>query len=173
MSVHAARFVHAQLINESGVETELIDLSELDIPIDDAGEALKDPGFSATVDQADGLVIVSPEYNHGYPGILKHVLDTNYWEYVHKAVGVVGVSSGAFGGARMIENLLPVLRTYGLVPIVRDLNFSMVDTVFDENGNLLEDRYVNLLQIFLGELLWMAKTLRHGREHIPTETSAQ
>ena len=73
----------------------------------------------------------------------------------------------------MIENLLPVLRTYGLVPIERDLNFSMVNTVFDENGNLLEDRYLKRVRIFLGELLWMAKTLRYGREHIPSETSAQ
>ena len=173
MSVHVARLVHARLTAEEGVETELIDFSDFDIPIDDAGEALKDPGFSVTVDKADGLVIVSPEYNHGYPGILKHVLDTNYWEYVHKAVGVVGVSSGVFGGARMIENLLPVLRTYGLVPIERDLNFSRVNTVFDEEGNLLEERYLKRIEIFLGELLWMAKTLRYGREHIPSETSAQ
>ena len=172
MSVHAARLVHAQLTEESGVETQLVDFREFDIPIDDAGEGLKNPGFSATVDEADGLVIVSPEYNHGYPGILKHVLDTNYWEYVHKAVGVVGVSSGAFGGARMIENLLPVLRAYGLVPIERDLNFSRVNTVFDEEGNLLEERYLKRTQVFLSELLWMAKTLRHGRQHIPSEVRA-
>lgn len=172
MSVHVARLVHAQLAKESGVETELVDFNEFDIPIDDAGEGLKDAGFSATVDEADGLVIVSPEYNHGYPGILKHVLDTNYWGYVHKAVGVVGVSSGTFGGARMIENLLPVLRAYGLVPIERDLNFGRVNTTFDEDGNLLEERYVKRTETFLGELLWMAKTLRHGRERIPSEVRA-
>ena len=51
------------------------------------------------MNRSDALVIVAPEYNHGYPGMLKHVLDTNLHEYVHKAVGVVGVSAG-FGGAR-------------------------------------------------------------------------
>lgn len=54
ISVHAARLVHAQLTKESGVETQLVDFRELDIPTDDAGEALKNEGFSATVDEADG-----------------------------------------------------------------------------------------------------------------------
>jgi NAD(P)H-dependent FMN reductase len=63
----------------------------------DAGEAIKDPTFSEAMRRADGLVIVAPEYNHGYPGILKHVLDTNLKEYIHKPVGLCGVSAGAFG----------------------------------------------------------------------------
>jgi NAD(P)H-dependent FMN reductase len=40
------------------------------------------------------MVIVTPEYNHGYPGLLKHVLDSNLKEYIHKAVGLCGVSAG-------------------------------------------------------------------------------
>jgi NAD(P)H-dependent FMN reductase len=55
--------------------------------------------FAETMNRSDALVIVAPVYNHGYPGLLKHVLDTNLHEYLHKAVGVVGVSAG-FGGAR-------------------------------------------------------------------------
>jgi hypothetical protein len=69
------------------------------------------------VNRADALVIVAPEYNHGYPGLLKHVLDTNLKEYIHKAAGIVGVSAGIFGGARAIQNLIPVLRELGLVTI--------------------------------------------------------
>ena len=83
--------------------------------MDDAGEALKDSQFCATVERADGLIIVAPEYNHSFPGLLKHVLDTNLKEYIHKAVGVCGVSAGPFGGARMIQSLVPVLRELGLV----------------------------------------------------------
>jgi NAD(P)H-dependent FMN reductase len=64
-----------------------------------------------------------PEYNHSFPGLLKHVLDTNLKEYIHKAVGVCGVSAGPFGGARMIESLLPVLRELGLVTIFWDVYF--------------------------------------------------
>ena len=58
------------------------------------------------MNRADALVIVAPEHNHGYPGPLKHVLDTNLKEYVHKAAGIVGVSAGVFGGARVIQNLI-------------------------------------------------------------------
>lgn len=79
--------------------------------------------------QADGIVIVTPEYNRGYPGLLKYVLDTNLKEYIHKAVGICGVSAGGFGGARVIENLLPVLRELGLVTIlyIRVLNVATLD----------------------------------------------
>lgn len=146
--------------------THLIDIRDLRFASDDAGEALKLEEFSTAVDEADGLIIVSPEYNHGYPGILKRALDTNYPEYVHKAVGVIGVSSGPFGGVRMIENLVPVLRNYGLVPIVWDVNISNVNEVFDEEGSLLEARYLKRVGRFLDELLWMAETLRYGRKHV-------
>jgi multimeric flavodoxin WrbA len=82
-----------------GVETELIDIARLPLPTDDAGEAIKNPDFSAKMDRADALVIISPEYNHGYSGLLKHVLDSCLKEYIHKAVGIAGVSAGPFGGA--------------------------------------------------------------------------
>src|SRR5205823_1623279 len=78
--------------------------------IDDAGQAIKDPTFSAQMSRADALVVVSPEYNHGYSGLLKHALDSCLEEYIHKAVGVVGVSAGPYGGTRGIQDLLPVLR---------------------------------------------------------------
>ena len=72
--------------------------------MDDAGEAIKDCKFSDTVARADGLILVVPEYNHSFPGLLKHVLDTNLKEYIHKAAGICGVSAGPFGGARMIQS---------------------------------------------------------------------
>ena len=90
-------------------------------------------------------------------------------EYIHKAVGVCGVSAGGFGGTRVIENLLPVLRELGLVTIFWDGNFSNSYKLFDEAGTLLEEAYVKRLDKFLAELVWMAKVLRYGREHIPLE----
>ena len=121
------------------------------------------------MERADALVVVSPEYNHGYSGLLKHVLDSCLKEYIHKAVGVVGVSAGPFGGTRGIQDLLPVLRELGLVTIFWDVNFSSVQTVFDESGRLHEQAYLPRIEKFLRELLWMAKTLRHGREHVALE----
>jgi NAD(P)H-dependent FMN reductase len=167
MSEHAARLLHDQVAKRRQVETELIDVARLSIPVDDAGESAKDEAFSEAMNRADALVVVAPEYNHGYPGLLKHVLDTNLHEYVHKAVGIVGVSAGIFGGARVIQNLIPVLRELGLVTIFWDVNFTTVGTRFDEAGKLLDESFVPRIDKFLDELLWMATTLRHGREHIP------
>ena len=165
MSAHAAALLTEALAQR--VETELIDVAELPIPVDDAGEACKLPAFAEAMNRADAIVIVAPEYNHGYPGLLKHVLDTNLKEYVHKAAGVVGVSAGVFGGARVIQNLIPVLRELGLVTIFWDVNFTSVQTRFDESGRLLDESFRARIDKFLDELIWMATTLRYGREHVP------
>jgi NAD(P)H-dependent FMN reductase len=168
-SLHAAELIARELRGRSAVETELIDIAQLPLPTTDAGEAIKDAEFSAKMDRADALVIVAPEYNHGYSGLLKHVLDSCLMEYIHKAVGVAGVSAGPFGGCRVIESLLPVLRELGLVTIFWDVNFSNVQNVFAADGKLLDESFIRRIDKFLKELIWMAKTLRHGREQIPSE----
>ena len=165
-SENVARFVFGELSGRDHVETELIDIRDLRLTTEDAGEAIKDAQFSALIARADGLVIVVPEYNHGYPGMLKHVLDTNLKEYVHKAVGLCGVSAGGFGGTRVIENLLPVMRELGLVTIFWDGNFSAARKLFDADGKLLDRSYVTRIDKFLKELIWMSKVLRYGRENI-------
>jgi len=114
-------------------------------------------------------VIVTPEYNHSFPGLLKHVLDSCLKEYIHKAAGYVGVSAGIFGGARVVEHFQPVLRELGLVSIFWDINFGRVQKVFDEQGRLLDEAYVGRTEKFLSELIWMAKVLRYGRENVPLE----
>src|SRR5437667_8815527 len=130
-SERAARFVFEQTKRRADIETELIDVCELPMKLDDAGEQMKDSKFSATIQRCDALIIVTPEYNHGYPGLLKHALDMNLEEYIHKAVGICGVSVGLFGGARVIEGLLPVMRELGLVTILWDVNFGDVQHLFD------------------------------------------
>ena len=166
-SENVANFVFSEVKKREGVETELIDIRNLNLPMDDAGEAIKDPQFSATVERADGLILVVPEYNHGYPGLLKHALDSNLKEYIHKAVGVCGVSAGGFGGTRVIENLLPVLRELGLVTIFWDGNFSGAQKLFDADGKLLDQSYVSRIDKFLRELIWMSTVLRWGRQNLP------
>ncbi|HWX16562.1 MAG TPA: NADPH-dependent FMN reductase [Chthoniobacterales bacterium] len=165
-SEHVARFVFEQTKKRAGVETELIDVRALPMRLDDAGEQMKDPTFSSTIERCDGLIIITPEYNHGYPGLLKHALDMNLKEYIHKAVGICGVSAGTFGGARAIENLLPVMRELGLVTIFEDVNFGKIGTLFDERGSLLDQNFIRRIDSFLNELIWMARVLRHGRENI-------
>jgi NAD(P)H-dependent FMN reductase len=165
-SEHVARFVFDQTKKRAGVETELIDVRTLPMKLDDAGEQMKDPKFSAAIDRCDALIIVTPEYNHSFPGLLKHALDMNLKEYIHKAVGICGVSAGSFGGTRVIESLLPVMRELGLVTIFEDVNFAKVGSLFDERGGLLDENFVRRVDGFLNELIWMARVLKYGRENI-------
>ena len=164
-----AKFVTAQLALRPGVETTLVDVRDLPLPVTGAGEDIKDHAFSELCMRADGFVIVAPEYNHGYPGLLKHALDTNLKEYIHKPVGICGVSAGGFGGTRVIENLLPVMRELGLVTIFWDGNFSNVRTLFGPDGQPLDPAYVRRIRKFAKELIWMAKVLRYGRESVALE----
>ena len=169
LSEHVARVMLEQLGKRAAVQTALVDVRTLRLPSTDAGEAIKDPQFSETVMHADGLIIVAPEYNHGYPGILKHALDTNLKEYIHKPVGLCGVSAGGFGGTRVVESLVPVMRELGLVTIFWDLNVSAAGKAFDASGQLLDAALPRRADKMIDELLWMARVLRYGREHIPAE----
>ena len=166
-SENAARFVFEETKKRAGVETELVDICKIPMRLDDAGEQMKDQAFSDLVKRADGLILVVPEYNHGYPGLLKHALDMNLEEYIHKAVGICGVSAGPFGGTRVIEALLPVMRELGLVTIFNDVNFGHAGEIFGEDGKLLDAGFVGRTAKFLDELIWMARVLRHGRENVP------
>lgn len=166
-SEYVANFIVEQVAQREDVETELIDIRTLAIATNDAGESIKNPQFSAAMERADGLIIVVPEYNHGYPGLLKHVLDTCLKEYIHKAVGLCGVSAGPFGGTRVIQNLLPVMRELGLMTIFYDLNFGNVQTLFDATGNLLDKpTYIHRMERFMEELVWMSTVLRYGRQEL-------
>ena len=167
----ACRTFHGGAIaRRAGIVTELIDIGDMPMPIDDAGEEIKDPAFSEKMIRADALVIITPEYNHSFPGLLKHVLDSCLKEYIHKAAGIVGVSAGPFGGIRAIQDLLPVIRELGLVNIFWDVNFGNVSKVFDESGKLLDEAFVSRADKFLNELVWMARTLRYGRDNIALDS---
>lgn len=166
-----ARFVYDQMKKRPRLSTQLIDVATFKLPQRGYGTVLKDEfgRYRETISTADGLVIVVPEYNHGYPGVLKSVLDILLPEYIHKPVGLVGVSKGVFGGTRVIEALLPVMRELGLMASFTDLNFSQVNDIFDKQGRLLEKKYIERTDKFLTELLWLAETLRWGREHLDSE----
>jgi NAD(P)H-dependent FMN reductase len=171
-SVHAARLLADLLNRRAGVVSTVLDIASLPLPVDDAGEAIKDAGFSAAMTAADGLVIVAPEYNHSFPGLLKHTLDSCLSEYIHKAVGLVGVSAGPFAGIRVVQGLLPVMRELGLVTIFWDINIGQVGKVFTEDGRLLDEAFVRRSDRFVRELIWMSKVLRSGREEVSIEEEA-
>jgi NAD(P)H-dependent FMN reductase len=171
-SVHAAGLIADLLNRRAGVRSDVIDIAALPLPVDDAGEAIKFSAFSAAMTAADGIVIVVPEYNHSFPGLLKHTLDSCLSEYIHKAAGLVGVSSGPFAGIRVVQSMLPVMRELGLVTIFWDINIGQVGKVFAEDGRLLDDAFVRRSDRFIRELIWMSKVLRYGREHVTIDDEA-
>jgi len=171
-SAHAARLFADLLNKRAGVQSSLIDIATVPMPVDDAGEAIKDPTFAAAMTAADGLLIEAPEYNHSFPGLLKHVLDSCLSEYIHKAVGIVGVSAGPFAGTRVIQGLLPVMREIGLVTIFWDVNIGTAGKVFADDGRLLDDAVIRRSDRFIRELIWMSKVLRHGREQVNVDEEA-
>jgi len=166
LSEHVTRVMVERLRGREDVQTSLIDVRQLNLSGMDAGEAIKDAAFSEAMLRADALVIVVPEYNHGYPGILKHVLDSNLKEYVHKPVGLCGVSAGGFGGTRVVESLLPVMRELGMATIFWDVNVSSAGKAFDEAGQLLDPALPRRIDKMLDELVWMARVLRAGRDTV-------
>lgn len=170
-SEKVAKWLSEKMSDREDVETKLFDVRDFDLPQDDYGTSIgKDfPEWCDAIVRADGLVVVVPEYNHGYPGSLKSVLDLLLKEYIHKAVGLVGVSAGPWGGARVVETCVPMVRELGLTVTFTDLNFPTVKDKFDENGKLLDKAYNKRAADFLDELIWMSRALRWGRENLPSK----
>jgi NAD(P)H-dependent FMN reductase len=171
-SVHAARLLADLLNRRAGVCSRVIDIASLPLPVDDAGEAIKSVPYAEAINAADGLVVVAPEYNHSFPGLLKHTLDSCLTEYIHKPVGLVGVSAGPFAGIRVVQSLLPVMRELGLVTTFWDINIGQVGKVFADDGRLLDDALVRRSDRFIRELIWMSKVLRYGREQVTIDEEA-
>ena len=170
-SVFAAQWVTGQMEKRPEISTRLFDVAEFALPQDDYGQGLKDkfPEWRDAIVQADGLVIVAPEYNHGYPGAMKSVLDLLLREYVHKSVAFVGVSAGPWGGARVIEAMVPMCRELGLAVTFADLNFPFVQKTFDDAGKLLDPAFEKRVTNFLDELVWMSQVLKWGRANVPSK----
>jgi len=170
-SRNVANWVCGKMRDREDIETKLFDVCDFDLPHDDYGTEIghRFPEWRDAIIRADGLVIVTPEYNHGYPGSLKAVLDLLLKEYIHKVVAFVGVSAGPWGGCRVIEACVPMVRELGLAVTFTDLNFPKVASKFDENGKLLDDAYEGRVKDFLDELVWMSRTLKWGRENLTSK----
>jgi NAD(P)H-dependent FMN reductase len=170
-SVFAARWLVGEMEKRPEIETRLFDVSDFALPHDDYGQEIKNlfPEWRDAVIQADGLVIVSPEYNHGYPGALKAVLDLLLKEYIHKSVAFVGVSAGPWGGTRVIEAMVTMVRELGLATTFTDLHFPFIQKTFDDEGKLLDPAHEQRVKGFLDELVWMSRVLKWGRENVPSK----
>jgi len=165
-SIKPAKLIEqvGKTINE--IDVLLVDPDNYNFPFDGNDPENKDPRYSALTEKADGFFIVTPEYNHSFPGTLKRMLDSELKNYIHKPVAFAGVSSQIFGGARAIEALLHPIREMGMVATFSDVYFPHVQDLFDVNGNILDKRYIDRIHRAYEELIWMAKVLKWGRAHI-------
>lgn len=168
-SIYAARLVAEVGNSYDEVETEVIDPKNFNFPGDGNDPEGKDPKYTEIVKRADGFFIVSPEYNHSFPGTLKRMLDSELKLYIHKPVAIGSVSSGRWGGVRMIESLVSVVRELGLTATFADVQFPKVKELFDEDGKLQDPAQRDRVKAAWEELIWMAKVLKHGRENVPSK----
>ncbi len=137
-SESAAEFVTDYLSTVSALDPELIDvrnhrLGQTYEAWNEHEDVPSIADWKETAEDADGFIIVTPEYNHGYPGELKIFLDSAFEEYFDKPVGLVGVSAGGFGGARVVEHIKPVLIELGMTVMGNSVYVSKVADAF-ENG---------------------------------------
>lgn len=165
-SLKVAQFVLGELKKNDCIQTELIDLGEYNLLM--LEERLKDmesppPNllkFCSTLGEADGILIVTPEYKNGYPGVLKNALD--YLEpqaLRRKPIGICTVSAGGFGGLNCLAQLRLVCLALGGLPIPAQLPISHVQEVFDEKGELCDLTFLTKFNTFIQELVWYTEAI--------------
>jgi NAD(P)H-dependent FMN reductase len=151
MAVEVAQFIAQELAKRNGVETEMIGLGNL---------------ADAKLAQAEAMILVVPEYNYGLPDMLKKVLDNSLPKQTGRVVGICDLSPGWFGGSRLLESLLPMMRKSGLIPIFWDENLAQSEEFLGNSATPAEQIQRQLLDNFLRDLLWMAFALRQRRDNI-------
>ena len=152
-SKFVADFMLAKVKAEN-IETEIIDTLDFIAIVDDAKkrDSFKNY-FAEKIIKADALIIVSPEYNHSYPGELKMMMDLLFDEFDKKPVGMCGVSKGIFGGARMLEMLKLLCVSFNMRPINREvMYFRNINTLFTEDGKITDPIYETQAPKFINYL---------------------
>ncbi|HEX8227192.1 MAG TPA: NAD(P)H-dependent oxidoreductase [Candidatus Saccharimonadales bacterium] len=166
-SIKAAHYVAEFGRNLEDVEIIFVDPVDFNFPGDGNDPEGKDPRYSEITAKADAFFIVTPEYNHSFPGSLKRMLDSELQTYNHKPVALAGASDGNWGGVRAVEALVPAIRETGLVVLSWDIYFPRVQDLFNKDGTIKDEhraRYDRNLGKIYDELLWMARILKAGRD---------
>jgi NAD(P)H-dependent FMN reductase len=149
-------------VAKAGFEAEAIDPLDLT----DGHEMRKRIGA------CDGFVVVTPEYNHGYPAPLKSLIDSVGAEWQAKPVAFVSYG-GVSGGLRAVEQLRQVFAELHAMTIRDSVSFAGAWEQFDGTGELINpERSERSMATMLGRLRWWAAALRAARAAEPYETAA-
>jgi NAD(P)H-dependent FMN reductase len=176
-SERVAKWTLERLSIRDDFDVELVDLRDHPLPFFDAAapartlrEYARDDveRFAQTIDRADGYIVLTAEYNHGYPAVLKNAMDWTFVEWRRKPITFVGW--GNVGGARAIEQLREVAVEFEMAPLrhaVHILPEVMVRARQVSDPSDLSD-FVPLepkLKLLADDLVWWSRTLAAGREH--------
>jgi NAD(P)H-dependent FMN reductase len=171
-----APWVQRRLAANSGIELEVIDVRDVTLPFYDLpvppAKALRqysseaERALGARLDAADGYVVVTNEFNHGYSAALKNVLDHYFAEFEHKPVAFIGY--GNVGGARAIEQLRQVVAELNMVSVRESVHiFGSQFPAVREGGDAAAAVFDPLeprLTVMVEHLLWWARALRTARQ---------
>src|SRR4029077_11245037 len=160
-----------------GFDVEVADLRDWPLPVftEHAGTIgdLADPTYSepivrawnTKVKQADGFVVVTPEYNHSIPAVLKNAIDTVWlsFGFRNKPVASVGYSGSIGAGIRAIEHLAHVFVEAEAVPLRNTVVIPFVRTAFGADGEPSDPETGIRLQVMLDDLAWWSHALEQAR----------
>ncbi len=154
-----------------GCQAPLVDLRALDLPIFGMSRDQDDlpavAQLKTIATEADAIVWLTPEYNHGYTSATKDAVDYLHAELRRKPVAVCGLSGGMLGGARAVEQLKLVLIELHALPIRDSVYFSNARSLFDAGGQLLGADFTGRIDDMLAELIWYTQVLTWGRAQVP------
>ncbi len=160
-SDRVARFFKNYLEQESNHTAQIQDLATLQFPLFNERLAFQTDvapataTFAAAIQSADGVLIVTPEYNGGYPAALKNVIDLLYSQWYHKPIGIITVSDGDFGGSQAIMSLVFTLWKMKAWVIPAQFPVPNVEALFTEAGEARDLEVLSgRLRPFLKEMNW-------------------
>ncbi|MBI2196212.1 NAD(P)H-dependent oxidoreductase [Candidatus Daviesbacteria bacterium] len=168
------KWIFELLQKREGIEAELIDLRDYPLPFfnEPMSPTMLKGKYSnkeaerwvEKVAEADGYIIVTPEYNHGYSAVLKNALDYPYEQWNNKPVGFVAY--GGMGGARAVEQLREVVVELQMVPIRTAVHIPAFWTLLDDKGNLKTETLNESAEAMLDHLIRWTKVLKEAREKL-------
>lgn len=159
---HRVALYFKKYIESNSIATvEIIDLNEYNFPIfnERLSKMQEAPGnvieYSSRIKSADGVIIVTPEYNGGYPASLKNAIDVLYPEWKRKPVAIATASNGAFGGAQVTTSLVFSLWKIGVLLVPAMYPGPKVQEAYDEEGNPTDlEATTKRAKAFIDELIW-------------------
>jgi NAD(P)H-dependent FMN reductase len=167
-----ANWIQALVAERAGVEVELLDLKEYPLPayaheqmppaIEKAYADDTARRWSEKIHALDGYVIVTPEYNHGYPGNLKNAIDHVHTGWWYKPVAFVSYG-GTASGARAVEQLRNVAVEVRMVPVRGEVNIRLIGLQRDDAGRPADPLYPKFAKGMIDQLLWWASAAKHAR----------